>query len=471
MVPVAGVVFGLVAMVALGYATRWGEALGKLGSIWFWVGLLIFLALGMVVVVLWVIPRYREKRFITVLQAEDSKTLGQDAAESRRQLHNKLLAAIQTLESSPDLRKKTGLPLYALPWYLLLGARQSGKTAILKGVANSFSPFVRPPLGISGPTQDCDWWFFNTAIILDTSGRYAFPAQVELDSGQWHRLLQLLRHYRERQPINGIIIAVAAAGLGTKREEALRVEAAELRQRLDEAIRELGIHFPVYLLITQCDAIEGFTEFFGCFSAQTQRQMLGFLNAQRPQVGDSQLHAAPVASFEALFTSMVERLQQLRLSLLQEKPPTGTLRQRVFCFPEEFRALQQPLRTFVEVLFGENPSQHVPFFRGLFFCSAQQQGVLVSFLRHELHFEDQSRPLPREIKNYFLHDLFTVILPRDQGLVLRTRTASQVTRHHGLLGFAGCVALWQRLLAFFRSGQAAWTAPRERRRQLEMFRK
>src|SRR5262249_6414624 len=159
------------------------------------------------------------------------------------------------------------------------------------------------------------WWFFNTAIILDTSGRYAFPAQVELDSGQWYRLLQLLRHYRERQPINGIILTVAAAGLSTRREEALRVEAAELRQRLEEAIQELGINFPVYLLITQCDAIEGFTEFFGCFSVQTQRQMLGFLNAQYPQAGDSQLHAVSVACFEALFTSMVERLQQLRLSL------------------------------------------------------------------------------------------------------------------------------------------------------------
>ncbi len=426
MAPLAGVVFSLVAMVALGYTTRWGETLGQLGPIWFWVGLLIFLALGMVVVVRWGLARYREKRFITALQVEDSKTLGQDAVESRRQLRHKLLAAIQTLESSPDLRRKPGLPLYALPWYLLLGARQSGKTTFLKGVANSFSPFVRPPLGISGPTQDCDWWFFNTAIILDTSGRYAFPAQVELDSGQWSRLLQLLRHYRERQPINGIIIAVAAADLGAKGEEALRVEAAELRQRLDEAIRELGIHFPVYLLITQCDALEGFTEFFGCFSAQTQRQVLGFLNAQRPQEGDSPLQTASGASFEAMFTSMVERLQQLRLSLLQENPPTGTLRQRVFCFPEEFRALQQPLQTFVEVLFGEHPSQHVPFFRGLFFCSAQQQGAPVSFLRHELHFEEQSRPLPREIKNYFLHDLFAVILSRDQGLVRRTRTASRV---------------------------------------------
>src|SRR5262245_32794999 len=112
-------------MVALGYAAPWAEASGQLGSTWLWVGLLICLALGMVVVVLWVLPRYREKRFITVLEAEDSQTLGQDAAESRKQLHQKLLAAIQTLESSPNLRKKTGGPLYALPWYLLLGARQS----------------------------------------------------------------------------------------------------------------------------------------------------------------------------------------------------------------------------------------------------------------------------------------------------------------------------------------------------------
>lgn len=432
---------GLVTIAALAYTTRRGEDLGKLSAVWLWAGLLVLLVLGVIVVWLWILPRRRERRFIAAQQPEESTTPEHDAEERHRQLRGKILEAIQTLQRSPDLRQKPGLPLYALPWYLLVGSSQCGKTTLLRGVASRFAPFGRPASSANGPTQDCNWWFFKTAIILDTSGRYALPTQVERDSAEWYRLLQLLRQYREQQPVNGMIVAVAVTDLVAKAQEELRFEATALRKRIDEAIRELGVDFPVYLLLTQCDALEGFTDFFGCFPAQTRQQVLGFINELRSQASTSQPQAASAPLFEGMFTSMVERLQQLRLSLLLEKPPTGTLRQRVFCFPEEFRALQQPLGTFVEVLFGANPYQHTPFLRGLFFCSAQQQGTPVSFVRRELHFEDQGKPLPDETKDYFLYDLFSVILPRDQGLVRRTPKARRATRLKGLFGFASCIVL------------------------------
>jgi len=434
--PIVGVVLGFIAMAALGYATHWGEGLGKLGPAWFWGGLLIFVVLGIVIGVLWVLPRYREKRFITALQAEDSATPEQEAEESRKQLRDKLVKVIKELENAPGLRKER-MPLYALPWYLLIGSSQSGKTTLLHGVAATLSPFLRTSAALSdakenGSKEDCNWWCFDSAVLIDTSGRYAFPKQVERDSAQWYRLLQLLRHYREHQPINGIVIAVSAAALVSQDEDALRTEARELRKRLHEVIEELGIAFPTYLLVTQCDVLEGFTEFFGCFPERTQRQAFGCINEQPPST---------TPPFDTLFTSMVERLQQLRLSLLQEKPPTGTLRQRVFCFPEEFHALQQPLSTLVEVLFSANRIQHTPWWRGVFFCSAQQQGALLSCVRRALHFEPQSQCVERGTKPYFLHDLFADILHRERGLVQRTSKQMRGTRRRGVLGFAGCMVL------------------------------
>ncbi len=229
--------------------------------------------------------------------------------------------AVQTLAKSPDLRKQRGLPLYAVPWYLCIGASQSGKTTLLRGVATSFAPFAHPPSATIAPTQNCDWWFFNTAIILDTAGHYAFPKN-EVEHSRWYRFLRLLRTHRALQPINGLIIALPVETLASKRQEEVRLEAAELRKRIDEAIRELGIDFPVYLLLTRCDTLEGFTEFFECLPEQTLRQVFGYIHEPQPQGDQRQQPPASTLHFEPIAESLVERLKQLRLSIFNEEQVT-----------------------------------------------------------------------------------------------------------------------------------------------------
>src|SRR5262249_3416028 len=144
---------------------------------------------------------------------------------------------------------------------------------------------------IRGPTQDCDWWFFSTAIILDTASAYAFPTEVEREGSRWYRLLQLLRYYRDLQPINGMIVTIAADALASQSEEALQRDAVELRKRVDEAIQELRIDFPIFLVVTRCDLIEGFAEFFGRLPEHIWRQVLGYVHAAQPPA-DGQLPSA-----------------------------------------------------------------------------------------------------------------------------------------------------------------------------------
>src|SRR6266511_1513364 len=300
-------IIAVIATAALAFAMIWWERSGRPVGEWFWWTFLLILMAGIVAMALGsfaalraFLPRLREQRFLSRLRSEGAKAPEEGGGEEERQLREKMLEAIRTLQKSPDLRKKGGLPLYTVPWYLLIGPSRSGKTTLLRSVANSFAPFARPPSSADAPTQNCDWWFFNTAIILDTASSYAFPAKGEPDSTQWYRFLQLLRSYRELQPINGLIIAVAADMLASKRQEELRVEATELRKRIDEAIRVLGIDFPIYLLITRCDLIDGFTEFFACLPEPTARQVLGYVNETRPQAATQQPHPASTLSVESI---------------------------------------------------------------------------------------------------------------------------------------------------------------------------
>ena len=436
----------LVVLLVLGNALGWWSRLGRTAAAWLW-WLLVLLLVGALIagVVVGVIAlrdfllRYRERRFLTRLHADD--TPADAEAESYRQLQEKMQEAVQTLAKSPDLRKQRGLPLYAIPWYLCIGASQSGKTTLLRGVTTSFAPFAHPPSATIAPTQNCDWWFFNTAIILDTAGHYAFPKN-EVEHSQWYRFLRLLRDSRALQPINGLIIALAVDTLTSKRQEEVRLEAAELRKRIDEAIRELGIDFPVYLLITRCDMLEGFTEFFACLPEQTLRQVFGYIHEPQPQGNQQQLPLASILHFEPIAEMLVERLEQLRLAIFnEEKLPPAILRQRIFCFPEEFQALLQSLNIFVETFLAENPLYHLPFLRGIFFSSAQQQGPRHSFLRRKLRFDTQIGSVASGAKTYFLHDFLAVVLHRDRYLVKPTRWAIRGRRLWHLFGFSGCVVL------------------------------
>ena len=225
--PVVAILAGLSAVIGMGYGLRWWQALGW----WFWCGLLFLGVAGVLVVFVWLLPRYRKKRFLVQLHTEPDDRPQETPEDTHTRLQEQMLAAIRTLKRSPELKQKEGMPLYALPWYLLLGASQSGKTTLLQGVANQFSPFARPDASVKGPTQDCDWWFFNTAIVLDPAGSYAFPIQAEHEGTRWYRFLQLLRHYRELQPINGLILTVGADTIALKSQEELRQEATQLRQR------------------------------------------------------------------------------------------------------------------------------------------------------------------------------------------------------------------------------------------------
>jgi type VI secretion system protein ImpL len=432
----------LVALVVLGFRFHWWQTLEQALDIWFWLGLVLLILSAVLVVLLWFVPRKREKRFLAELHAADKEQSEPGEQERYAKLQERMQEAVRTLRRSPELRKKEGLPLYALPWYLLLGAGNSGKTTLLRSVAKGFPPFNRLGEALEGPTQDCEWWFFNTAVILDTAHAYAFPLQQDNDGSLWYRLLRLLRHYREIQPINGLIITLAADACVTLGEEALRQEAVQLRRRIDEAIEELGIDFPIYLVVTRCDLLEGFTEFCDQLPTHMTQQVFGYLREQRPRLPGPPTNAPAVGGFDTLFHTLTERLRQLRLAIYnQEHVPTEALRQKIFCFPEEFQALQRPLGIVVETLFQVNPLRSPPFFRGLFFCSALQQGQTVSFLRSALQMNGHTRNVTPGAKAYFLHDIFSRILLGDQSLVRATGKASRSRRLRHLLGLGGCVAL------------------------------
>jgi hypothetical protein len=91
--------------------------------------------------------------------------------------------------------------LATLPWFLVLGAPGSGKTTLLQESGLAFSSLghgLRSIRGIGG-TRNCDWWFSDRAIFLDTAGRYTTQPE---DQGEWLSFLDLIKRNRAGLPVN-----------------------------------------------------------------------------------------------------------------------------------------------------------------------------------------------------------------------------------------------------------------------------
>jgi type VI secretion system protein ImpL len=375
--------------------------------------------------------RRREENFVSDMAEQDAARIRALSAKEKnelKELHERWKTAVDRLRKSH--LSKLGNPLYVLPWYMVIGDSGSGKTTSLNSarLASPFADFGKVQ-GISG-TKQCDWYFFEQAIVIDTAGRYTIPVNGDRDKDEWQKFLSLLLRYRRWEPLNGLIVTVAADRLLKAGQDELEKDGQAIRRRIDELMRALGVKFPVYALVTKCDLVNGVNRFCESLPEKSLDQPMGFMNHDL---------SADVDSFmERALTTIDERLRNLRLHLLHQ-PQAGGADPALLLFPEECERLRQGLRLFMSNVFRQNPYQETPVLRGLFFSSGRQEGNPHSHFSETVGSTAKGESLPGTSKGLFLHDFFAAILPRDRSLLAPTRRASEWRALTGNLGLTSWV--------------------------------
>ena len=416
-----------------------------------WAGFFIFSGLmgvwigGLFLKKLWL--KKKEQQFVNQLIESDdayASTLGDTERSGTRDLQDRWKEAIEALQKS-HLRKQ-GNPLYVLPWYMIIGESGTGKTTAIKSarLSSSFAD-VSATSGISG-TRNCDWWFFEKAIILDTAGRYAIPVDEGRDREEWHRFLTLLAKFRKKEPLNGLVITVAADKLLNPVAGSLEEDGKTIRRRIDELMKVIGARFPVYVLVTKCDLIRGMTDFCDQITEKNHDQAMGAINQDLSEDTGGLISRA--------MERVEDRLKDLRLLLLGRPADRNADRAAdvgLMVFPEEYKKLKSGLEAFVRGAFLKNPYQESPILRGVFFSSGKQEGSPFSYFLKDLGLIDQKEVLPGTDKGLFLHDFFSKILPADRRLYApTTRSAewSRLTRNMGLTAWLAIAIAVCGLLTF-----------------------
>ncbi|HEX7071110.1 MAG TPA: type VI secretion system membrane subunit TssM, partial [Rhodothermales bacterium] len=341
-----------------------------------------------------------------------------DVEELQRQLER----AIQMLKQSKLGQGRRGAAaLYALPWYLFVGPPGAGKTTAIANSGLNFPVGIDRVRGVGG-TRNCDWFFSDKAILLDTAGRYMTEPE---DEAEWLSFLDTLKKYRPERPVNGVIVGIGIPEILESTLEEVEWHADTIRNRIEELIRHLGLRFPIYLVFTKTDLLQGFVEFFGELGRREREQVWGC--TLRPE----QLEADAASVFEEEFDRLYESLLNRRVFRLSHSMKREE-RQLVYAFPLQFASLREKLALFTHRLFQPNPYQETPVFRGFYFTSGTQEGVPIDRVIQSIAVQFDLPPAAvqasepeLETKSYFIRDLFTDVIVPDQHFARRTSGAAR----------------------------------------------
>jgi len=346
-----------------------------------------------------------------------------NAVRHIRRIHGRGLGLGRLLESDRQL--------YDLPWFMMLGTPGAGKTI---AVLNSGLDFPEADqmnavsLKAPGITTHCDWWFTNEAVLIDAAGRYAdqqAPAVEDAARNQteWKGFLGLLRKHRPRAPINGAVLTLSASELLNKSPDERVALAATLRTRLAELRQQLGIRFPVYVLVTKVDVLPGFAEYFHALTAEGRAQAWGIAVGLAETDGPRRANDLRERCAEEI-TLLGERLEAgINNRLIEEYE--GDRRKRLYALPEEFRCLSDVVLDVVALVFMDSrydSTQLDSALRGVYFSSAMQSDVTIAADRTTLLQRLHGGPArvvsggpdaePAGYRSYFLRNLFQqVIIP------------------------------------------------------------
>jgi type VI secretion system protein ImpL len=312
------------------------------------------------------INHYRKKKEILETDApnQSSKTTGRSSSASVR-LYDELTRGAEEVVRwlrGTKLADKSAEPVYKLPWFLIAGPPQSGKTSMLLSASLEFETLPsqrRAELNIIRPTRDCEWRVTDSSINIDSAGRYQSEGP---DVEEWSALIETLKRVRRGRPLDGFVIAVDAARVLSLSTAQIEQEAKILRARLDEAIRRTQARFPVYLVFTHLDSLEGFEDFFRPFDSGERSQVWGAtIRLEQSQTAH--------ALFDVEFDYLCDALMRRRLvRLAGSSSPHEQL--RVFNFPISFGDTRKKLGLFTSALFRPNPFSENPLLRGFYFTSS-----------------------------------------------------------------------------------------------------
>lgn len=337
----------------------------------------IVVAMGLIVGAIAAVLIWRARKPIKLPSpccAAQEEPQKEEAGFSARAWLAKLWAAIDYLRTRREWR-------YKAPWVLLLGEPGAGKSSLIASASSEHrqtAPSRRDELKVDGT----DWQFFDQGVLIDPEGKLPAAASGSPQAKEWARVLREIEALRPERALDGLLLTVSTRSL-------LNASAGQRLALAENAYRQLcdiQQHFefvlPVYVVVTNCDAVDGFSAFWEAQPAERRKEIFGWS-------APAQLASAtPIQWADSTFDTLAEQLKALQLDAAAQSDRIADA-DHFFLFPRHFQQLREPLKQWLATVF--QPSAWHPGFlcRGVYFTgSVAADGARTEGLRKDVAFVD-----------------------------------------------------------------------------------
>lgn len=443
-----GILFLLIGIWWLGPHWTWRERqpLAELSA-----RVLSTLVLLMVPMLVWALTLRRRNRNLEA-DREQTARLQEDPALRFVQAQERALdLSLSALRG--NLKGRNGL--YELPWYLVLGQENSGKTSFINRSNQNFSltgelkAASRRVFGDPDLAYTIDWWMGDEAVLIDPPGelisqiesvpepveatgpdapanagaRAAGPAAPRRDlppgthGRLWESLVDWLGRSRSRRPLNGVVLMVDMVTLLNQKASDRKALAILLRTRLSELGRQLGTRPPLYVVLSKFDLLTGFEPFFARLPRSVREDIFGFTFT----LDSVNNYDAWLDELAGRYDGFITRLNERVFDALSDTNVVET-REALFSLVRQLAGMRPVLLSFLADVLGSDRYTTPALPRGVYFSSVYQQGLLCNaFINAASHSYGLSEPVA-DVKPsgrsmvYFAQRVFQRIIYPEAGL-------------------------------------------------------
>ena len=339
--------------------------------------------------------------------------------------------------------------LYALPWYLVMGLENAGKTSLINrsGQDFTFSSILKSSGEGSKNAYSFDWWVGDSSVLIDPDGELLTQGKNVSDPTSdgvmekrlWEHFIHWLERTRSRRPLNGIVLALDVSKLATSTIYERKAFATILRSRIRELMETLSTRLPVYVTLTKLDLLYGFEPFFKNYTKEQREEVLGF-TFSLSSVDD---HDNWMKEFDEEYEEFISRVNAI-LPHIVAKNMSDEDRNAVYSFTRQISGLKDILSVFFQDALSSDQFSTSALVRGVYFTSVYQQGVPTnafddaSSRRYGLTHAINSAQNAKNSTMFFTKNLFNNIIYPEAGLASDNFRVSKQKKRIILLSTVSC---------------------------------